>query len=79
MALSLRKGRQKKKPAIDPAEDEPKLVKRPRAAEILAISIPHLSNRTAPRGPIPCVRIGRSVRYNVESLRQFAAQGGAAR
>jgi hypothetical protein len=43
------------------------------AARELGISERSLWSQTAPRGPIPCVRIGRSVRYSVEVLKRFAA------
>ena len=42
------------------------------AAAALAISERTLWSFTAPRGPIPCVRIGRAVRYPVTSLAAFA-------
>ena len=41
------------------------------AARTLAVSGRTLWAMTAPRGPIPCVRIGRSVRYYVDDLRGF--------
>mgnify|MGYP001287929504 CR=1 FL=1 len=43
------------------------------AAEALGISERTLWSMTAPRGPVPVVRIGgRAVRYRVEALEQFA-------
>ncbi|MCC6907051.1 MAG: helix-turn-helix domain-containing protein [Phycisphaerales bacterium] len=52
-----------------------------RAAESLSISIRTLANLTA-AGELPCVRIGRAVRYDVADLRAFiearkTAGGGA--
>lgn len=40
----------------------------PEAAERLSISERKLWDLTAPRGPIPSVRIGRSVRYYLADL-----------
>jgi predicted DNA-binding transcriptional regulator AlpA len=55
------------------------LALRPReAAKALGISARTLWNLTAPRGPIPCVRIGRgkrkSVLYPVAELQAWLAQ-----
>jgi hypothetical protein len=48
------------------------LLKSREAAETLGdISERQLWARTQPRGPIPCVRIGNSVRYSLEALRRF--------
>jgi len=44
------------------------LLKAPEAAEALSISNRTLWDMTAPRGPIPVVRIGTSVRYAIEDL-----------
>ena len=41
------------------------------AAAALAVSERTLWGLTAPRGPIPCVSIGRAVRYDVADLRAF--------
>lgn len=41
------------------------------AARTVAVCERSLWSMTAPRGPIPCVRIGRSVRYALDDLRQF--------
>lgn len=41
------------------------------AAQACSISERQLWARTQPRGPIPCVRIGNSVRYSPEALRRF--------
>jgi hypothetical protein len=43
------------------------------AAAVLAISERSLWALTAPRGPIPVVKIGRSVRYSAEALRAWVA------
>lgn len=44
----------------------------PQAAELLAISPRYLWALTA-SGQIPCVRIGRSVRYSQADLQEFIA------
>jgi excisionase family DNA binding protein len=49
---------------------EPKLVDSSEAVEILGISERTLWARTK-EGSIPCVRLGRSVRYNVDDLRRY--------
>jgi len=41
------------------------------AAELLSVCQRTLWSMTAPRGPIPCVQIGRSVRYPVGELREW--------
>jgi len=41
------------------------------AAKMLAISERTLWSITAPRGPLPCVRIGRVVRYDLRDLQAF--------
>ena len=46
------------------------LVKAPQAAEMLAISQRLLWSLTN-RGDVPCLRIGRSVRYDVTDLRSW--------
>lgn len=43
------------------------------AANALSICEKTLWSMTEPRGPIPCVRIGRRVLYSVDSLRQWIA------
>ncbi len=52
------------------------------AAIILSVSQRTLWARTAPRGPIPAVRIGSRVLYSVDELRRWIAgiaeQGGQA-
>jgi len=42
------------------------------AAEALSVSDRTLWAWTAPRGPIPCVRIGRCARYTLADLEAFA-------
>lgn len=51
----------------------PKLLTAAQAAEALAISLRSLWARTR-RDDIPCVRIGRSVRYDPIDVRRFIAQ-----
>ncbi|MCX7418005.1 MAG: helix-turn-helix domain-containing protein [Planctomycetia bacterium] len=52
-----------------------KLLLTPReAAGTLSVSEKSLWSLTTPRGPIKCVRLGRSVRYSIETLREFIAQ-----
>ena len=52
------------------------------AAKILSISQRSCWTITHPRGPLPCVRIGRSVRYATDDLRSYIdaqrSDGGAA-
>lgn len=52
-----------------------KLLLTPReAADTLSVCEKSLWSLTAPRGPLKCVRLGRSVRYSLDSLREFIAQ-----
>lgn len=44
------------------------LLKHPEAAKSLAISERTLWAETEPRGTLPCVRIGRAVRYDPDDL-----------
>ncbi len=44
------------------------------ASRACSISERQLWAQTQPRGPIPCVRIGNSVRYSPEVLQGFFAQ-----
>ena len=44
------------------------------AAETLSISERTLWGLTAPRGPIPCVRLGGRVLYSPEALRKWIAE-----
>jgi len=48
-----------------------KLLTPKKAAAHLAVSERTLYNLTAPRGPIECIRIRRSLRYSIESLVKF--------
>lgn len=49
-----------------------KLLLSPReAAHTLSVSEKSLWLHTTPRGPIPCVRLGRSVRYSVDALKAY--------
>lgn len=41
------------------------------AAKFLAVCEKTLWSYSAPRGPIPCIKVGRSVRYDVDDLRAF--------
>lgn len=47
------------------------------AARMLSISERTLWALTQPRGPISCVRLGRSVRYSVVALQHYLETGGA--
>ncbi len=59
--------------ALQANPDEQRILLKPReAAARLSISERQLWQFTQPRGPIPCVRIGSSVRYSTDSLREFA-------
>ena len=58
-----------------PERSDSKLLLTPcEAAEALSICEKSLWSLTAPRGPIKCVRLGRSVRYSPDALRAFVAQ-----
>lgn len=43
-------------------------------ALVLSVCEKTLWSMTHPRGPIPCLRLGRSVRYPVEALREYVAR-----
>ena len=65
---------------LSPLQPIPKLLLTAReAAALLSISPRKLWSLTASR-ELPCLRIGRSVRYSVESIRSFVAakSGGEA-
>lgn len=51
-----------------PAIIQPLLLPQREAAAALSISVTTLASLTEPKGPIPCVRLGRSVRYAVRDL-----------
>lgn len=54
------------------SHDHQPLALRPReAARMLSISERTLWGLTAPRGPIPCIRLNRGVLYSVDDLRQW--------
>jgi hypothetical protein len=62
----------------NPLTADPPLAKRPHlllavrdAARALAISERTLWSITAPRGSLPCIKIGRSVRYAIEDLQSW--------
>jgi hypothetical protein len=54
----------------DPAPS-PLLLTPRAAAATLAVSLRTLWGITAPRGPLPAVRLGRAVRYAVRDLEAF--------
>lgn len=56
----------------------PLAVPPPEAARMLSICERSLWALTAPRGPIPCVRLGRSVRYSVAALQHYLEETGRA-
>jgi hypothetical protein len=47
------------------------------SARALSISQKTLWSQTEPRGPIPCIRLGRRVLYSVDALRQFIASASS--
>ena len=57
---------------VPPDPAPPPLLLTPRAAA-LSMSPRTLWGLTAPRGPIPVVKIGRSVRYSADALRAWIA------
>ena len=57
-------------PAKEPSPEKP-LISAREAASLLAISERTLWALSAPRGPIPAIRLGRSVRYSVDALRAW--------
>ena len=57
-----------------PAQPPQRLTLKAReTAELLSISERTLWSLTAPRGPIPCLRLNRSVLYSIASLERFIA------
>ncbi|MBV8781096.1 MAG: helix-turn-helix domain-containing protein [Phycisphaerae bacterium] len=62
-------------PAEPPLSPFPKLLLTPReAAAAMGICEKTLWSLTVPRGELPAVRIGRSVRYSVDDLHRFIAE-----
>ncbi len=56
------------------AQSTPKLlINTHEAAKLLSISEKKLWSMTAPRGPLPCVRMGRAVRYHPADIDNFVA------
>ena len=51
----------------------PFLISARRAAELLSLSERTLSKMSAPRGPIPCVKLGARVLYPVKQLEEWIA------
>ena len=64
-------------PSNIPSPD-PLAVRSREAARLLSISERTLWSLTAPRGPIPVVRLGGAVLYVVESLRRYLAEAQGA-
>lgn len=61
---------------IAPAPHPEPLLLTPRdAAQALAVSERTLWGLTAPRGPLPAVRIGRAVRYSRDALARWVDAG----
>jgi hypothetical protein len=55
-----------------PGDSQAPLLLSPReAAHALRLSERALWSLTAPRGPIPILKIGRSVRYPIDGLKQY--------
>jgi hypothetical protein len=54
------------------------LVTPPIAAKMLAISERSLWSLTAPRGPIPALKLGASVRYDVDDLKTWIKENKTA-
>jgi hypothetical protein len=74
----MAKKKQRRAPSSDPPTD-PLLLKIGGAAEVLTMSERSLWNKTQPRGPIPCVRIGpKTIRYLLAALRAYIGQAGSA-
>jgi hypothetical protein len=60
--------------AANQSTHEPILFTPREAAKALRISEKTLWSMTVPRGPIPSVRLGRSVRYSADVLRNAVSQ-----
>jgi hypothetical protein len=54
----------------------PLLLTARQAAAALSICEKSLYSLTQPRGPLRCIRLGKSVRYAVTDLQQFIAEAG---
>ena len=69
------------KPArtIEPKLPNKLLVDSKEACRLLSLGERSLWSMTAPRGPIPSVRIGRCVRYSVTSLEEFVRRAAVKR
>lgn len=48
-----------------------RLLGKDEAAAVLGVSVRTLDRETAPRGPLPCVRIGTRIQYDPADLRAF--------
>ncbi len=60
---------------IAPVETIPKLLLPPAdAAEALSVCEKTLWSLTSPRGPIPCVRFGKAVRYSPAALQAWISE-----
>ena len=55
---------------VDTEKIEPILLKRDEAAKLLRVSEKTIFNLTT-SGKLPCVRIGRNVRYSLQTLHDF--------
>lgn len=60
--------------SVDPAAVPKLLLTAPEAARALSISPRTLWSLTAPRGPIPAVRLGSRVLYDPRALQRFIDQ-----
>ncbi|HTN77710.1 MAG TPA: helix-turn-helix domain-containing protein [Pirellulaceae bacterium] len=58
-----------------PPVAEDLLIRQSDAARMLAISDRKLWSLTK-QGIVPCVKVGKTVRYSPEALREFVARGG---
>lgn len=47
------------------------LLKAKDAAKVLGVSMTHIYSLAAPKGPIPCYRIGRSVNFDMRDLTAY--------
>jgi hypothetical protein len=50
------------------------LLNKKETADYLRISVRTLDNITQPRGTLPCIRIGRSIRYSVTAIEYWLKQ-----